>query len=310
MAGTRLGSRKAATWSCSRPTSPPSSPHPKPSSRPCAGSRNGGHSAGVNHALFVQPHRPPSNSALAGPLHDLVAQARLLGNERGQGAPDLDLFVVGRVDQEELSDQLADAERALGRDVNVVSCERAELDELRSEGDRFVTDVLADTPSPARFRRPGAADGRSHARRAPEDRAPSGGDRRGDRASRRRRARTAPATGQGTPGSETRPVWGRRDGRQGGVRAAPEGRERAAGPPRGPAEGIRLTGAPSRHEGRRRLPGRDRRQDARAALDGGRAHGIGVCRPSGGALPVAEVPVASRRCWKRADGAGSSAHVG
>ena len=56
---------------------------------------------------------------------------------------DLDVFVIGHVDQELLSERLADAERDLGRDVNVVSYERAELERLRSERDRFVEDVLA-----------------------------------------------------------------------------------------------------------------------------------------------------------------------
>ncbi len=77
---------------------------------------------------------------------DGIEEAFLFGSyarHEDRATSDLDLFVVGCVDQEALSDQLADAERDLGRDVNVVSYERAELDRLRSEADRFVTDVLA-----------------------------------------------------------------------------------------------------------------------------------------------------------------------
>ena len=85
---------------------------------------------------------------LAQALRDVpgVEEAFLFGSyARGQerATSDLDLFVVGSVDQEVLSERLAEVERALGRDVNVVSYEPDELDRLRSEGDRFVTDVLA-----------------------------------------------------------------------------------------------------------------------------------------------------------------------
>ena len=85
---------------------------------------------------------------LAHALRDVrgVEEAFLFGSyARGQerATSDLDVFVVGSVDQEVLSERLAEGERALGRDVNVVSYEPDELDRLRSEGDRFVTDVLA-----------------------------------------------------------------------------------------------------------------------------------------------------------------------
>jgi predicted nucleotidyltransferase len=62
------------------------------------------------------------------------------GDERATS--DLDLFVVGSVDQELLSERLSDAERDLGRDVNIVNYARAELDRLRDEGDPFVLAVL------------------------------------------------------------------------------------------------------------------------------------------------------------------------
>ena len=55
---------------------------------------------------------------------------------------DLDLFVIGAVDQEQLSERLTEVERELGRDVNVVSYDRAELERLVADGDRFVSTVL------------------------------------------------------------------------------------------------------------------------------------------------------------------------
>ena len=62
------------------------------------------------------------------------------GDERGTS--DLDLFVIGSVDQERLSERLADVERELGRDVNVASYERDELERLRKEGDLFIERVF------------------------------------------------------------------------------------------------------------------------------------------------------------------------
>jgi len=61
------------------------------------------------------------------------------GDERATS--DLDLLVIGPVDQVELSERLADVERELGRDVNVASYERGELERLRREGDLFIDRV-------------------------------------------------------------------------------------------------------------------------------------------------------------------------
>lgn len=55
---------------------------------------------------------------------------------------DLDLFVIGVVDHEDLSERLADVERELGRDVNVTNYERGELARLRRERDLFVERVF------------------------------------------------------------------------------------------------------------------------------------------------------------------------
>lgn len=84
---------------------------------------------------------------IKGALEDLpgVEQAFLYGSyARGdeRATSDLDLFVIGAVDQERLSERLADVERDLGRDVNVTSYDRGELDRLRGEGDLFVERVF------------------------------------------------------------------------------------------------------------------------------------------------------------------------
>ncbi|PZR64015.1 MAG: hypothetical protein DLM71_04040 [Chloroflexi bacterium] len=62
------------------------------------------------------------------------------GDERSTS--DLDLFVIGPVDQELLSERLTEAERELGRDINVASYERGELERLRTEGDLFIEQVF------------------------------------------------------------------------------------------------------------------------------------------------------------------------
>jgi predicted nucleotidyltransferase len=62
------------------------------------------------------------------------------GDERSTS--DLDLFVIGPVDQELLSERLTEAERDLGRDVNVASYERDEFERLRREGDLFIARVF------------------------------------------------------------------------------------------------------------------------------------------------------------------------
>lgn len=62
------------------------------------------------------------------------------GDERATS--DLDLFVIGPVDQERLSERLAEVERELGRDVNVASYGRGELERLRMNGDLFIERVF------------------------------------------------------------------------------------------------------------------------------------------------------------------------
>ena len=55
---------------------------------------------------------------------------------------DLDLFVIGPVDQEGMGERLTEAERELGRDINVASYERGELERLLGESDLFVERVF------------------------------------------------------------------------------------------------------------------------------------------------------------------------
>ncbi len=68
------------------------------------------------------------------------------GDERATS--DLDLFVVGAVHQEALTERLADVERELDRDINVATFERTELELLRAAGDRFIETVFAGSRVP------------------------------------------------------------------------------------------------------------------------------------------------------------------
>lgn len=80
-----------------------------------------------------------------------LEEAFLYGSyARGDERPtsDLDLFVIGSVDQEDLSERLTDVERDLRRDVNVTTYDRQELESLRTNGDRFVVDVLEGPRAP------------------------------------------------------------------------------------------------------------------------------------------------------------------
>jgi predicted nucleotidyltransferase len=80
-----------------------------------------------------------------------IEEAFLYGSyarDEERAASDLDLFVIGRVDQALLSERLGDVERDLGREVNVASYERNELEQLRQAGDLFVERVLEGTQVP------------------------------------------------------------------------------------------------------------------------------------------------------------------
>jgi predicted nucleotidyltransferase len=62
------------------------------------------------------------------------------GTERP--ASDLDVLLIGRVDQVALSEQLQEAERVLGREVNAVSYRPEEFEDLARMGEGFVADVI------------------------------------------------------------------------------------------------------------------------------------------------------------------------
>jgi predicted nucleotidyltransferase len=62
------------------------------------------------------------------------------GTERP--ASDLDVLLIGRIDQVALSERLQAAEQALGREVNAIAYRREEFEDLRRTGDAFLTDVI------------------------------------------------------------------------------------------------------------------------------------------------------------------------
>ena len=75
-----------------------------------------------------------------------IEQAFLFGSyARGdeRATSDLDLMVIGAIDQELLSDRLTEVERSLDRDVNVVTYSREEFERLRQSKDLFVTNVMS-----------------------------------------------------------------------------------------------------------------------------------------------------------------------
>jgi predicted nucleotidyltransferase len=59
-----------------------------------------------------------------------------------KASSDIDLLVIGRPDRVAMSEQLAPVERAIGRDVNVVTATEAQLRERRRGGGTFWRQVL------------------------------------------------------------------------------------------------------------------------------------------------------------------------
>jgi predicted nucleotidyltransferase len=94
----------------------------------------------VQKTIGVEASIRDAIAALPGVEEAFLYGSYARGDERATS--DLDLFVVGPVDQERLSEALADVERELGRDVNVTSYERGELEQLRKEGDLFIDRVF------------------------------------------------------------------------------------------------------------------------------------------------------------------------
>lgn len=100
----------------------------------------------VRKTIGVEARLRAALADLAGLEEAFLYGSYARGDERA--ASDLDLFVVGAVDQEALTERLADVERELDRDVNVATFERAELERLRAAGDRFIETVFAGSRVP------------------------------------------------------------------------------------------------------------------------------------------------------------------
>ncbi len=75
-----------------------------------------------------------------------VEEAFLFGSyARGDERPssDIDVMLIGSVDQVALSERLLAVEQALGRDVNAVTYDRAEFERLQRSQNPFLRDVLS-----------------------------------------------------------------------------------------------------------------------------------------------------------------------
>ena len=94
----------------------------------------------VQKTIGVEARIRDAIADLAGIEEAFLYGSYARGDDRATS--DLDLLVIGQVDQERLSEQLTDVERELGRDVNVTSYERGELERLRKEGDLFIGRVF------------------------------------------------------------------------------------------------------------------------------------------------------------------------
>ena len=94
----------------------------------------------VQKTVGVEAHLRAALAGLPGVEEAFLFGSYARGDERATS--DIDLLVIGQVDQEELSERVVDVERDLGRDVNVVTYTREEIDRLRADGDRFVSTVL------------------------------------------------------------------------------------------------------------------------------------------------------------------------
>jgi predicted nucleotidyltransferase len=94
----------------------------------------------VQKTVGVEARLRDALTGLAGLEEAFLFGSYARGDDRATS--DLDLMVIGRVNQEELSERLTDVERDLARDINVVSYERDEVDMGRQGGDRFMIGVV------------------------------------------------------------------------------------------------------------------------------------------------------------------------
>lgn len=97
----------------------------------------------VQKTIGIEARLKEAIAGLVGVEEAFLYGSYAAGTDRSSS--DLDLFVVGTVDQAELGDRLSDVERDLGRDVNLATYERHELERLRRENDLFVRRVF-DSP--------------------------------------------------------------------------------------------------------------------------------------------------------------------
>ena len=93
----------------------------------------------VQKTIGIEARLRDALSGLVGVRQAFVYGSYARGDDRP--ASDLDLFVVGDIDQEDLTERLSRVESDLGRDVNVVSYSPAELNRIRDQ-DSFVQAVL------------------------------------------------------------------------------------------------------------------------------------------------------------------------
>ena len=93
----------------------------------------------VQKTIGIEARLQYALSGLAGVRQAFVYGSYARGDDRP--ASDVDLFVVGEVDLEDLTERLTRAEGDLARDINVVSYAPDELDRIRAQ-DSFVQAVL------------------------------------------------------------------------------------------------------------------------------------------------------------------------
>lgn len=75
-----------------------------------------------------------------------IEEAFIFGSHAGgevRAHSDIDVLIVGEPNQDALAQALASAEQRIGREVNVVTYGRSELERKHAEGDVFVRDVLS-----------------------------------------------------------------------------------------------------------------------------------------------------------------------
>jgi len=76
-----------------------------------------------------------------GEIESMFIYGSFACGEAGSGS-DIDLFIVGEVDEDRLITALQETEDALGREINYVLFRKEEMERRVAEGDPFVTNVL------------------------------------------------------------------------------------------------------------------------------------------------------------------------